>query len=236
MAEQTPDLQAILATLAQFSQQSNSASPVSPGSSAEQLSDPRLTPHSQPTPSNKPQIDPATITVWPDALRCVTKIAEQNKYLSVSIKRMMNDQRNNEMRWYQERQALKQTQANRSTEAAKAHSILKTLNTSFYGSPPEVDPPEVDQKKEMDAFDEKIYSAQEAMENAMLHELKGLGVPFCGTDPKLIVPDEDEENTDASPVCVANDVKLKYSQVITKSQMMHMRRKMIEHLETLYRE
>lgn len=157
---------------------------------------------------------------------------------------MMNDQRNNEMRWYQERQALKQTQANRSAEAAKAHSILKTLNTSFYGSPPEVDSPEVDQQKEMDAFDEKIYSAQEAMENAMLHELKGLGVPFCGTDPSLIV--HDDEDSGEGPSCSAQGSKLKvgqvpegrqkYSQMITPSQLMHMRRKMIEHLETLYRD
>ena len=147
------------------------------------------------------------------------------------------------MRWYQERQALKQTQANRSAEAAKAHSILKSLNTSFYGSPPEVDSPEVDQKKEMDAFDQKIYSAQESMENAMLHELKGLGVPFCGTDPSLIV--SDEGGSDDEPSCAAKGAKLKvgqvpegrqkYSQIITKSQLIHMRRKMIEHLEALYR-
>jgi hypothetical protein len=127
MAEQ-PDLQAILATLAQYSQQnmaeqppqqtpyqpaeSNHVTPSIPGNNnlaavlqntriASPVSaDPRLrgrpqsrsiTPAQPPKQDQLPQpsvIDPATITVWQDALRCVTKIAAQNKMFEATIRRV----------------------------------------------------------------------------------------------------------------------------------------------------
>lgn len=41
------------------------------------------------TGSPKPMIDPASITQWQEALRCVTKIAAQNAQFATSIKRVM---------------------------------------------------------------------------------------------------------------------------------------------------
>jgi len=126
MAQQ-PDLQAILATLAQYSQQSKTEPPrsqepyqptqsdhVTPSVPAnsnlsavlqntrvESISaDPRLRGRPQSrsvTPSQPPKqdqtqppsvIDPATITVWQDGLRCVTKIAAQNKMFEATIRRV----------------------------------------------------------------------------------------------------------------------------------------------------
>jgi hypothetical protein len=126
MAQQ-PDLQAILATLAQYSQQNateqpppqtpyqpvesnhatlsvpenNNLSAALHNARVESVSvDPRLRgrPQSrsitpvQPPKQDQPQqpsvIDPATITVWQDALRCVTKIAAQNKMFEATIRRV----------------------------------------------------------------------------------------------------------------------------------------------------
>jgi hypothetical protein len=130
MAQQ-PDLQAILATLAQYTQQSASsaAPPPAPqptatfskfstipatGDSTQAIShnagiesapvDPRLRgrPQSRSATPFQPQnvqpqhvqtqapsvIDPATITVWQDGLRCVTKIASQNKMFETSIRKV----------------------------------------------------------------------------------------------------------------------------------------------------
>lgn len=42
------------------------------------------------TASPKPMIDPANITQWQEALRCVTKIAVQNAQFAISIKRVSN--------------------------------------------------------------------------------------------------------------------------------------------------
>ena len=104
------------------------------------------------------------------------------------------------MRWYTERQNLKQTQANRSSSAARAQSILKTLNTSFYGSPPAVDQVEVDPEAELSAFDRKIYAVQQDMESAMSAELKALGVPFFGTDRTLVMADGEDPSKAKLPV------------------------------------
>lgn len=126
MAQQ-PDLQAILATLAQYSQQSAAnqapqpapyqhndfehATPVAsedtnPSAFAQNAiidaapADPRLRGRPQSrsiTPAQPPNrleaqtqsvIDPATITVWQDGLRCVTKIAAQNKMFETTIRRV----------------------------------------------------------------------------------------------------------------------------------------------------
>lgn len=124
---QPPDLQAILATLAQYSQQSTAnqapqpapyqhvdlkhATPAvsddtNPSAFAQNAivdaapADPRLRgrPQSRSTTPAQPLnrletqtpsiIDPATITVWQDGLRCVTKIAAQNKMFETTIRRV----------------------------------------------------------------------------------------------------------------------------------------------------
>jgi len=144
---------------------------------------------------------------------------------------MLKDQRENEMRWYSERQNLKQVQANRTASAAKAQSILKTLNTSFYGTPPDVEDPETKKASELAEFDEKIYAAQLAMETAMTAELKGLGVPFFGTDEDLVVPDGHDKSKEQLP-----DGKPRWSQMITESELLQLRRRMVGHLEDLFRD
>lgn len=143
----------------------------------------------------------------------------------------MKEQRAHEMRWYTERQNLKQTQANRSLSAAKAQSILKSLNPSFSASSTSADQAEVDSGAELVAFDRKIYAAQQDMEMAMSVELKSLGVPFFGTDQTLIVPDGKQ----TSEVQVADDHP-KWSPIVTESDLLTLRRKMVQYLEDLYRE
>lgn len=133
MAQQ-PDLQAILATLAQYSQPAAANQPLpqpqtAPYQPAESdyttpaipandnsaafvqnakielaSADPRLRGRPQsrsitPAQAQAPKqdqvqvlpssvIDPATITVWQDGLRCVTKIAAQNKMFEATIRRV----------------------------------------------------------------------------------------------------------------------------------------------------
>ena len=79
---------------------------------------------------------------------------------------MMRDQRAHEMRWYTERQTLKQTQISRSSSAAKALSILQSLNQGAAG--PTIEPQSDEAKEaELAVFDRKVYSAQHSMEEAM---------------------------------------------------------------------
>lgn len=104
-----PDLAAILATLAKYKGDGSSTEPNTPESrqttpatsftdgnkhraSLDQKSqDPRLRPQSRSSPGTapaKPMIDPATITIWSEGLRCVTKLAAQNAQFAESIRRV----------------------------------------------------------------------------------------------------------------------------------------------------
>ena len=109
-SDQVPDLQAILATLAQFSgsnyiapqdttqllpglgfahagiEQQNHAAVFDTDPGLRPL-DPRPRPQGRSVSSPKP-IDPATITTWQDGLRCVTKIAAQNAQFAASIRKV----------------------------------------------------------------------------------------------------------------------------------------------------
>ena len=107
---ETPDLQSILATLAQFASPAQAvehavrvATPAISGTAplenyqptsplqptVDKAEDPRLRPHSRSdTASPKPIVDPATITKWQDGLRCVTSIAAKSSQFADSIRRV----------------------------------------------------------------------------------------------------------------------------------------------------
>lgn len=138
------------------------------------------------------------------------------------------------MRWYSDRQALKTTQASRSASAAKALSILQSLsqnNPSQQTAPESEADLEIQKQLELATFDNKVYAAQQAMETAMTAELKGLGVPFFGTNEDLVLPDADT----ASSVR-AQEGHAKWSPPVTADELLQLRRKMIGHLEDLYRD
>ncbi|KAK3637362.1 hypothetical protein LTR56_013712 [Elasticomyces elasticus] len=239
-----PDLQAILATLSQFTNatpdclptsqhdalsayqyEHSTAAPIPAVLPTVRAHDPRLRPQSRSaTASPKPIVDPATIITWQEGLRCVTKIAAQNAQFAVSIRRMIEDQKKNEMRWYAERQALKQSQATRSTASAHAQSILQSLGSTA-SSTPATQQTQSEKDAELAEFDRKIYSAQVSMEVAMTSELKGLGVPFFGTRAEKILAENQ-----------APEERSILSSTITEAALIELRKKMVGHLEDLYRD
>jgi hypothetical protein len=147
---------------------------------------------------------------------------------------MIEDQRKHELRWYSERQNLKHTQAKRASSAAQAQSILQSLSTTSTSAqndkPDKPDTPtDNDQNaQELVAFDRKIYDAQQEMENVMIAELKGLGVPFFGTDRSLVVADLIEDDAKGS--------RPKWSPLVTETQLLELRRRMVQHLEDMYKD
>ena len=143
---------------------------------------------------------------------------------------MMKDQRQNEMRWHSERQALKHTQAKRVSSSAQAQSILQSLGNP-QSKASTVGERLVDNEAELDEFDLKTYAAQQEMEIAMTAELKSLGVPFFGTDANLVVTDGAEESNEPT---AGNQPK--WSPVVTEIQLLELRRRMVGHLEDLYRD
>lgn len=133
------------------------------------------------------------------------------------------------MRWYQERQALKQMQITRTSSSAKAVFTLQ-LSSSRLADSSAPGTPETNAEAELADFDQKIYAAQKMMDVAMSAELKSLGVPFFGTEESLVVPDEYDEPKEQPPERYA-----KFSRLVTESELLGLKRKMIGHLEDLYR-
>ncbi|KAK0930214.1 hypothetical protein LTR91_008035 [Friedmanniomyces endolithicus] len=247
----TPDLQAILATLSQFT--NPAPIPVAqPSETSEQFStncydasqpppmvpasqslpapkpqDPRLRPQSRAaTASPKPMIDPATIITWQEGLRCLTKIAAQNAQFAVTIRGMIEDQKKHELRWYADRQALKHVQATHSSASAQAQSILQSLGSTAVRAPAGKQT-QSEKNAELAEFDRKIYAAQTSMEAAMSGQLKGLGVPFFGTRPEMVLLAEERGSIAATSVS---------GPTITESELLALRRKIVGHLEDLYRD
>lgn len=145
---------------------------------------------------------------------------------------MIEHQRKHEMRWYAERQALKQTQASRANSTAKVQSILQSLSsTAGTASTDTEDGVGVDSEAELEAHDRKIYDAQHEMDTAMTAELKGLGVPFFGTDSALVVSEPDNASLGQM-----SNVHPKWSPKVTEAQLLELRRRMVGHLEDLYRD
>ncbi|QIW95761.1 hypothetical protein AMS68_001279 [Peltaster fructicola] len=204
-----PDLQSILATLAQFSQ----PQPATGIPSA-----------SQPVP---PTIDPATITTWQEGLRCVTKIAAQNRSFAESIRKLMDEERRRDMVMMMERRRLKQTQANRSQTTAQAMFILQSLRSSTESSTGS----DTTADAELAAYDLKAHRQRQAWDVEATRELKALGVPFFGTQASLICED-DRGDEAASPA----PGQPRYSRPITRSELRQLQRRMIHHLEDLYRD
>jgi len=134
------------------------------------------------------------------------------------------------MRWYTERQTLKQTQISRSSSAAKAMSILQSLNPGAAGPAIESQSDEA-KEAELAVFDRKVYTAQHSMEEAMTAGLKGLGVPFFGTSLDLVVTDDQQAAS-----AVSSAARPKWSPLVTETELLDMKRKMISHLEMLYRD
>jgi len=134
------------------------------------------------------------------------------------------------MRWYAERQALRQGHAERERASAQAQEILQGLRNGDQAGPiPSSGGRDLD--AELAAFDRKVYAAQATMESSMTSELKTLGVPFFGTEQSAVVQDEEARNVEN-----LSAARPKHSPVVTESQLLELRRRIVGHLEDLYRD
>ena len=129
---QTPGLASILATLAAYAptpppqpQKFPSAPPEAAApefSEEEYLPPPAEAPRtSNLRPSQQhhevhrapPPIDPATLTTWPSALRCVTRSIACNEAAMARIRQLIRTQRQHEHQWWDGREALVRKQKQR---------------------------------------------------------------------------------------------------------------------------
>lgn len=76
----------------------------------------------------------------------------------------------------------------------------------------------------------KCHDAMKHMDLMMSRELKGLGVPFFGTDPQLIVGESEAQSYRQSPD------RPVWSPKITYKDFVDLRQRMVHHLEIMYKD
>ena len=90
---------------------------------------------------------------------------------------------------------------------------------------------EDDKEAELVEFDRKIYKAQVQMNQAMTTELKGLGIPFFGTPLDLVRSEVEHDSGDHD-----TPARPKWSRKVTHAELSGLQRRMIDHLEDMYKE
>lgn len=165
-------------------------------------------------------ISASRIVEWSAGLRHVTQLAARDKVLEISVKELIQNQRQNENDWWAAREALLLKQEGRVQEKATLDKLLQSVGghiTSTQGPDPDT---------ELAQFDKKVHRAQATMVRAMGHDLMTLGVPFFGTDNALVMDDTTATN---SAEGIASDTKL-----ISKTELLQLQRKMVVYLEDMY--
>ena len=138
---QTPALASILATLAAYAPNSQpqnfpsasleAAAPelseeeyLPPPAEAPRISTPRPSQQHHEVHRAPPPIDPATLTTWPTALRCVTRSIARNEAAMARIRQLIHTQRQHERQWWDGREALVRKQKQRGEGRRAVDDVL----------------------------------------------------------------------------------------------------------------
>lgn len=130
------------------------------------------------------------------------------------------------MRWYAERQELRRVQAARTQSSAQALEILDALNPDRSNKENGLST-QKSAAEELSNLDKRIYQAQLDFHANTSSRLKTLGVPFFGMPASLVREEQSVATQEEYP---------KYGQPITQSQLNSLRKRMVAHLEDLYRD
>lgn len=125
----------------------------------------------------QPRIDPRSITTWPAALRYITKLSGTNDEFLPRIRALIKNQHDNERQWWAGREALVEQQGARAGGKQELDDVLLSI-----GVETSKDHGTYDHDAEIKRYDVKVHKAQTKMIQVITAELKGLGLPFLGSD------------------------------------------------------
>jgi len=201
----------------------------------------RTTTTSQPKPST-PQVNPRTITTWPAAIRHVTFLATQAEHLAASIRKLIANQHENERQWHGSRLALLEKQKARVAGKRELENVLRSVGAvaRVAGTGGGMAGDDKTDIQELQLYDRKVHRAAVQMSKAMTADLETLGVPFFGIEPGLIFDDDAGEDG-----CVGiswkgiqkeDAAKPNRRGEIGKNELRTLQRRMISHLEDMYKD
>ncbi|CAI7593003.1 unnamed protein product [Penicillium discolor] len=233
------DLNSVLSTLSSLASQGQGSSnqhvptPIHPPkillSKSKPSEDPRP-PQSRITrPSTSTSVaDSSTITTWPAALKHVMRTVGQNEETQARIRGVIRSQHRHEQQWFQAREALLKQQQGRPEKQRELDAVLRSI-----GAPVKEEDGSTEKElaAEIATYDAKVYKAAVQMGDAIIAELRGLGIPFF-TLRKELVEDNSSQIEGSQPRSQTESTGTTPSP-ISKSELVNLQQRMLELLEDL---
>jgi len=207
---------------------------------------PQRTSAAQQLKPSRPQVNPRTITTWPAAIRHVTFLVTQNEYLAASIRKLIANQHENERQWHASRVALIEKQKARVAGKRELDDVLRSVGavaratSSGGGSNDGMAGDDKTDMQELQLYDRKVHRAAMQMSKAMTADLETLDVPFFGIEPGLVFNDDGEddgpETISWKRIRKGDAAKPDRKGKIGKSELRVLQKRMINHLEDMYKD
>ena len=201
------------------SQNATSSTSVSAQKAPRPLSKSALVASQAPTKSSTPAIDPATIIEFPAAAKFVVKNIASDSTAANRIKRLINNQHDNEKTWWNGREALIEKHKARVEGRKQVDSVLKALGVTK--AQEEAGPVMTveEEQASLESYDRKVYAALGQMATAIDKELASLSIPFFVIRHSLVSDGADGGDG-----------------VISKEHLVELQKKMMQFLEDLFGE
>lgn len=133
--------------------------------------------------------DPTTITKYTSALKYIVRYVAPNEFVMKEIGLMIQDQNRREQEWFARRMELIRKQNDRGDTKEELQNVLKLIgveNSQGHSV-------ELDQARELQSYDLKVYQDQQRLVREQMQQLKDLKIPlFC--IPNVSVPGESLKN------------------------------------------
>ncbi|KOS47490.1 hypothetical protein ACN38_g1471 [Penicillium nordicum] len=172
--------------------------------------------------------DSSTITTWPAALKHVMRTVGQNEETQARIRGVIRSQHHHEQQWFQAREALLKQQQGRPEKQRELDAVLRSI-----GAPVKEEDGSTEKElaAEIATYDAKVYKAAVQMGDAIIAELRGLGIPFF-TLRKELVEDNPSSIGSSQPRSQTESTGTT-SLPIAKSELVNLQQRMLELLEDL---
>ncbi|KAJ5200232.1 Protein of unknown function DUF2458 [Penicillium cf. griseofulvum] len=234
------DLNSVLSTLSSLSSQGQGninqyiPTPHQPPKTTSSQSKPSADPRppqpriSRPPTTSTSISDSSTITTWPAALRHVMRTVGQNEDTQARIRGVIRSQHRHEQQWFDAREALLKQQQGRPEKQRELDAVLRAI-----GAPVKEDDGSTEKEfaAELATYDAKVHRAAVQMADAIVAELRGLGIPFF-TLRKELVEDAPSDMKGSRPPSQTESTRTS-SSPISKSELVELQQRMLELLEDL---
>ncbi|OQD71575.1 hypothetical protein PENPOL_c001G04841 [Penicillium polonicum] len=233
------DLNSVLSTLSSLASQGQGSSnqrvptPIHPpkiiSSQSKPSEDPRPPQPRITRPSTSTSAsDPSTITTWPAALKHVMRTVGQNEETQARIRGVIRSQHRHEQQWFQAREALLKQQQGRPEKQRELDAVLRSI-----GAPVKEEDGSTEKElaAEIATYDAKVHKAAVKMGDAIIAELRGLGIPFFTLRKELV--EDNPSKIEGSQPRRQTESTGTTSSPIAKSELVNLQQRMLELLEDL---